>query len=134
MMVGWDDRGNIAARQWRGQTANPYGVWRLLPAGLVFFLLVPFNLNTQSAPYKIDLPLILEKTAEYCSRLANASLHFVCQEEIKEHLYYSPSAGTIYTGARFYKENKYLYDYQLIRKDGDIQEKRILLEQNGKKR
>ncbi|MDH4272090.1 MAG: hypothetical protein OEW18_08950, partial [Candidatus Aminicenantes bacterium] len=51
-----------------------------------------------------------------------------------EHLYYSPSARTIYTGARFYKENKYLYDYQLIRKDGDIQEKRILLEQNGKKR
>jgi len=106
----------------------------LASAGLFFSLLVPFNIKIQSDPVQIDLSLILEKTAEYCSKLENASLDFVCNEEIKERLYYSRSADAIYLGGRFYKENKYLYDYQLIRKRGEMLEKRVLLEENGKKK
>ena len=123
----------IGKEKIRAANAGPRSS-RLISAGLVFSLLAPFNIKIQSDPYHIDLSLILEKTAEYCSWLANASLDFICQEEIKERLYYSPGTDTIYLGGRFYKENKYLYDYQLIRKGGDMQEKRILLEENGKKK
>jgi hypothetical protein len=72
-----------------------------------------------------NLEHILAKAAEYCQRLEQVSLHFVCTEEIEERLYYS---------GRFYKENNYTYDYQLIRKGEGIQERRTLLEENGKSR
>jgi hypothetical protein len=108
--------------------------WQLVSAALVFFLLVPLSAQMQSHPHQFDLSLILEKTGEYCRRLASASLDFVCQEEIKERLYYSPYAKPMYLGGRFYRENRYLYDYQLIRKSGQMLEKRILLEENGKKK
>lgn len=35
---------------------------------------------------------------------------------------------------RFFNENKYLYDYQLIRKGRQITERRILVEENGKEK
>lgn len=69
----------------------------------------------------IDLPRILEKTAEYCERLDKAALHFVCNEEIEELIY----RGRVYT------RYTYVYDYQLIRKDDKIEERRVLLEENG---
>lgn len=72
-----------------------------------------------------DLPQILEKAAEYCKRLDRISLHFICNEEIKERIYYQ-----IYF-RRFFKENSYIYDYQLIRKDKKVEERRVLLGENG---
>jgi hypothetical protein len=72
-----------------------------------------------------DLAQILKKTADYCKRLDRIALHFVCNEEIKERLYYR---------GRFFTENVYVYDYQLIRKGGNIQEQRKLLEENGEER
>jgi hypothetical protein len=73
----------------------------------------------------IELSQILEKAASYCERLEHASLHFVCNEEIKERLYHY---------GRFFRQNTYVYDYQLIRKDNIIKERRILLEENGKEK
>jgi hypothetical protein len=72
-----------------------------------------------------DLAQILKKTADYCKRLDRIALHFVCNEEIKERIYYS------YHFRSFFRENSYIYDYQLIRKDAKIEERRILLEENG---
>ncbi len=98
---------------------------------LFFFHSLP-SLGSLSSSYakigneeSVELEHILAKAAEYCQRLDRVSLHFVCNEEIKERLYYY---------GRFYRQNKYVYDYQLIRKGEDIEERRILLEENGKSR
>ena len=70
-----------------------------------------------------DLPRILKESARYCNRLANAALHVVCKEKIKENIWL-PGIG----------EFTYTYDYQIIQKEGDVIEKRILLEENGKQK
>ncbi len=88
------------------------------------------NNNTQS-----ELNEILKKCAEYCQKLENSSLYYICAEEIKERIFYSsrPMMG-ILRHTRFFKENTYIYDYQLIRKDKKINERRILIKENGKKK
>jgi len=64
----------------------------------------------------------------------------VCLEKIKEEVFYSPRMfvskyGTRYTASsRTTNKNVYVYDYQLIRKDLKINESRILIEENGKKK
>ena len=94
-----------------------------------------------------ELELILKKSAEYCERLSNSALHFVCEETINEELNHGPfegdpvgtsSGGNITrqssTGGRNIESNKYVYDYQLIKKGNKIEETRILLKENGKKK
>ena len=95
-----------------------------------------------------NLVEILKKAGEYCRRLEKASLDFVCQERISEKInlsrdivqrVFDEKPGTI-----LYKphskmflasvKNNYLYDYQFIRKEDKIIEKRILLEENGRKK
>ncbi len=71
-----------------------------------------------------ELELILKKCEEYCERLKNVSLYFVCIEEIKEKVYYF----------RGVEKNKYIYDYQLIRKGNSTDEQRILIEENGQEK
>jgi hypothetical protein len=82
------------------------------------------------------LPKILEKTAAYCRKFGTASLYYVCLEDITEKIYspyrqiprsYPPLLLTV-------DRNHYVYDYQLIQKDGDLKEQRILLEENGVKK
>jgi hypothetical protein len=110
---------------------------------------------------------ILKNCAEYCERLSNAALHFICIERIDEK--FSGEKGEISpgfsgdgtippraeTGDRVLKpstyrvttrtftrrprpgkieKNTFVYDYQLIRVGKKIEEKRILLEENGKKK
>lgn len=88
---------------------------------------------------------ILKKCAEYCERLTNSALFFVCKETIKEEIYQghfarTPSItlqGNIIirgSGGRNIERNAYVYDYQLIKKGEKIEESRILLEENGKKK
>lgn len=97
----------------------------LIILGAVY--LNPYNMSeSEKKDDAASLPEILKQTAEYCKRLDHISLHFVCNEEINERLYK-------YRG-RFFKENIYIYDYQLIRKDRNVQEQRTLLEENGKER
>ncbi|GEM_PF-659500 len=78
----------------------------------------------------LKLSHILRELADYCERLENTSLDFVCLESIEEKIYYPSRDGTY----RFFHKNTYLYDYQLVRKNNTVQEKRILLEENGEKK
>ena len=92
-----------------------------------------------------ELELILKKCEEYCERLKNVSLYFVCKEEIKEKVYNSrPSSGSVVidrSGKRLatkspppVEKNMYIYDYQLIRKGNSTDEQRILIEENGQEK
>lgn len=87
-----------------------------------------------------DLDKILQKCAEYCAKLAGSALDFVCFEKIKEEIFYSPRVfvskyGTRYTSSgRSTQKNVYIYDYQLIRKDLQVKERRTLVEENGEKK
>lgn len=91
----------------------------------------------------VDLEIILKKGAEYCEKLAYSSLYFVCNEKVKEEIYRPPpvyiisrSDGTYYSTdyRQLARKNVCVYDYQLIRKNFEISEKRILIEENGKKK
>jgi len=87
-----------------------------------------------------DLDTLLNKCADYCEKLANASLFFVCTERIEEEINefnakgYSRYRYDKGIGAKKVEGNTYVYDYQLIKKGKRIEEKRILLEENGEKK
>jgi hypothetical protein len=117
------------------------------------FFLFSFPIYSQKADSdstdKAELETILKKCAEYCEKLANSALFFVCQEEIKEeinqgiqgNLGSSPTialSGNITMRgsavSRIIEKNVYIYDYQLIKKGEKIEETRILLKENGKKK
>jgi len=95
---------------------------------------------------KEKLAQILKKSAEYCERLANVTLNFVCREKITEiinqyQLLYGDPQGkyaiiyAIIPPIISDKEiNTFTYDYQLIKKGDLIKERRILLEENGEKK
>ena len=85
------------------------------------------------------LSQILEKSAEYCKRLDQVSLDFICHEEIREYIYFLENAPK-YIDPNYldpnnidpnYIDNTYVYDYQLIRKGNSVREQRILIEDNG---
>jgi hypothetical protein len=98
-----------------------------------------------------EVAALLEKTAAYCRKLENAALNFVCNEDVVELLF---GGGTSIEGSieninpdnpinYMYMRNaskagsvswEWIYDFQLIRKDGTTQEKRTLVMENGKKR
>jgi hypothetical protein len=110
---------------------------------LLYFLGIlaaPFPLalsaSGQSEIGQSQLPKILEKTAAYCRKFGTASLYYVCLEDITEKIYtpyreiprsYPPLLLTV-------DRNHYVYDYQLIQKEGEVKEQRILLEENGVKK
>ena len=98
--------------------------------------------NTKSADQE-ELELILKKCEEYCKRLDNVSLYFVCKEEIKEEVHHSRRTRAILVGSGAFREKKipppiernmYIYDYQLIRKGDSLDEQRILLKENGQEK
>ncbi len=87
-----------------------------------------------------ELETILKKCAEYCEKLANSALFFVCKEKITEKISSRSaiiakdprgSSSHAYTSTA---KRVYVYDYQLYRKGSDIKEQRILIEENGKKK
>ncbi|HZX11385.1 MAG TPA: hypothetical protein VFG01_10620 [Acidobacteriota bacterium] len=106
--------------------------------------------NSKEKAVQIKLSKILKKAREYCSRLKHSAFDFVCIEEITEVTDHSrdivqnilvrtPTGdyGQIETHFKIPKtkeKNKYIYDYQLIRKDYKTKERRILLEENGRKK
>ncbi len=78
--------------------------------------------------YQEELEIILEKCAEYCERLENVALYFVCKETMKEEIYKSnPRRSNL-------ERNVYVYDYQLVKKGEKIDETRLLLRENGKRK
>ena len=103
----------------------------------------------QPQPDTFQLGLVLKSAREYCARLERAALDFICLEEVTEKLDLSRDSregpvkqnptlfGTdrlvfrMRPGAKL--DNAYLYDYQFVRREGKVEEKRALLEKNGKK-
>ena len=94
------------------------------------------------------LEKILEKSAEYCERVKSIALLYVCQEEIKEKMNFYRIANTLRTTPyvnteivlgeslklRRTRRHSYLYDYQLMKKEEELHEKRILLKKNKRKK
>lgn len=101
-----------------------------------------------------DLSNILDACADYCNKLTSYALHYICLEKVDEKVRY---VSNEYVGAgatgnpdlhlgeyqRFElhqlmlknsKKDSYLFDYQLIRSEGKIDEKRIPLGKTGVKR
>lgn len=96
-------------------------------AGVIFLVAVLGSfLTPQDPPGRASqerLAAILKRSEEYCRRLDNAALDFVCLEEVTER--------TRFTSMEV---DMYLYDYQFVRKNKEMKEKRNLLAVNGKKR
>jgi hypothetical protein len=96
--------------------------------------------HAQTVPDKTEdaakLAQILQKTADYCRKLENAVLDFVCLEEVKETFHTELFEREFNTG--FYRvvnrpvDNTFLYEYQLIRNAEKTEESRTLIERNGK--
>lgn len=101
-----------------------------------------YNVETR----QLKLATILNKTKQYCEMLERAAFDFICLEEISETLVQPKLIEELVdipgrTQMRYEKrvveskeKNKYVYDYQLIRKDSKTKEIRILLKENGKKK
>jgi TonB family protein len=103
----------------------------------------------------LTLDSILRGAAEYCRRLEEAALNFVCLERIKETVsadrflfpmiirrrspefrrQIEPDGILVYGETEYRERNEWTYDYQLIRKEGRVIEQRILVKGNeGPKR
>jgi len=114
---------------------------------LIFFSFSLISLPQLSArAEEIDVGEILAAAAVYCERLESAVLYFVCREEIIEKINFSKDIALIYQAKRpegswirtqvprRRVKNTYVYDFQFIRRDNQINETRTLLEENGKKK
>ena len=99
---------------------------------VIFLSFLSAQFFSQTANSKMsdqeELELILKKSAEYCERLDNVSLYFVCKETITEEI--RSRLGRLPGAAK----NTYVYDYQLVRQGDAIDEKRILLKVNNRKK
>jgi hypothetical protein len=109
-------------------------------ASLNFPLLIILimSLAARLAQKEVDqsrLPEILEKTAAYCRTFGNATLNYVCLEDVTETTYYPYrkipwSFGDV---RAFIDKSHLVYDYQLVKQGLETTERRALLEENGKK-
>jgi VWFA-related protein len=85
---------------------------------------------------------VLKAAADYCRDLRDASLYFVCREEVRERLsgvlagHSTKNVGPAHSATRVVEDQvrDWVYDYQLIRREGWAAERRDLLEENGKAR
>ena len=99
-----------------------------------------FAQNVSAQTDQVKMMQILKRSREYCRRLSQVALDFVCMEEVSEkYIDVNQVAVRFGRGSRFQekgvvRKHKYLYDYQFIRKDGRKIEKRILLEEDGVKK
>ncbi len=106
---------------------------------LVFLSAVSFALNMSAQTEQMQ---ILRRSKEYCRRLDQAALDFVCMEEVSEKYIDVVQVvemirfgmGSRVVEKEIVRKHKYLYDYQFIRKDDRKIEKRILLEEDGIKK
>ena len=96
-----------------------------------------------------NLSKILNKIAEYCERVKNIAMFYICKENIKErrkfyHVrntrrikpYGSPTIILDVKTLKLRKTRKhsYLYDYQLINEKQKLHEQRTLLKKNNKRK
>jgi hypothetical protein len=112
----------------------------------VFGAFVPAR--DQSMPSAGEDPVlkgILDNTSAYCRKLMDYAYYFVCHEAVSEKLVgkanvtINPQEIPAWWDTQTINvsdpntTNTYLYDYQLIRRQGQNQEKRTLLEKNGRR-
>ncbi len=110
----------------------------VLIIALLFLLIFVFCYSETLA--KLDnqneLEMILSTCSEYCEKLSNASINFVCKERIVEKIYhYRP--GTYFSNQLLpvdKKKSTFVYEYRFTLKGKKIEESRTLLEENGQKR
>ena len=124
---------------------------------LCFFLVFSAHILSQETfpdnSNDVELEAILDKCADYCEKIRSLALYFVCKEKIieeqyakiprsKEGLFIShemingPYKISVGFGPGVEGVNRYVYDYQLIRRPytNKVMEKRILLKENDKKK
>jgi TonB family protein len=117
------------------------------------------NVWSEEAPKGMEpslekVRMVLDRCADYCGKLAGAAMGFVCEERIKE-THYSllknlhwgmlivrneplGRGGWLVVGKKIQimdpkltKRNDFLCDYQIIRKEGRIDERRFVIKENG---
>jgi protein TonB len=107
---------------------------------------------------RAELAKILEKSAEYCDKLEGAALDYICEETIrdvfhnlytKEEMEKSTVVLYMFTGTgsvnqlgisrmpwpnpKRTEKNEYVCDYLLVKKGDGIEDRRIILKENGHK-
>lgn len=111
-------------------------IYILVVFGMSLFLLNPVTKSTDNQ--KSMLKEVLSKTANYCERLNSAAFHYFCNEEIEEvHNKYPEYRRWQDKGKRHAADrqfNHFIYEYQILKKDDTVQEKRVLIEENGEKK
>jgi hypothetical protein len=109
--------------------------WKKICIEMGILFLLPLAIVFSFPPQKVDqspLPRVLKAAADYCRMFGNASLNYICLEEITE-VSYSPYRVAPRPTPYVRNVNHLLYDYQLVKTGGKVEEKRVLLEENGKK-
>ena len=104
-------------------------------------------LGQNESAQKIELAPYLDSAQAYCERIKNIALYYVAKERIIDKRYFyrvletkkhpgerSATAWTVKFEPKGSKIVTLLYDYQLISKNGQYQEKRQLLEEGGKEK
>ncbi|MGM0466286.1 MAG: TonB family protein [Acidobacteriota bacterium] len=151
-----DAAAEAALRQWKYEPSIKDGK----PIAAEYKVDVDFELKEKELPNEpqasihspSEMDSILKKLAYYCKRLEDAALYFICQEKITETIFSSrkfpryiimkrhlpkdrekTSPDPIFGISKFNnrEKNSYVYDYQLIRKQGRVMERRILELENG---
>lgn len=122
----------------------------VLIIGIVYLITVNTHSSIQESKIvnnRAMLNQILEKTGNYCERVKKIALFYVCKERIEKKTYFyktetyqkkmpAVEAWTLMKRLKVKgtKRNSWTYDYQLIKKEGELKEKRDLLEKDGKKK
>jgi hypothetical protein len=121
---------------------------------LFFLIPVIFLLHVRTASslnYPQDqerLDRILEKTAAYCERVKSIALFYVCVEITKDKIYYYRSSRAVKESPygdmevvpsktltlKRTKNYSYKFDYQLIKKEEELEEQRIPLKKSRRTR
>ncbi len=111
------------------------GTYRL--AALVIDCLTGFHARGESTldilggEPSAEAAALLRLAAGYCERLRRAAFRFVCRETVTEDILVRDTIDRYsYKRAR----NSWLYDYQVVVRDGQVDENRVLLRKNKSKK
>jgi hypothetical protein len=83
--------------------------------------------GAQSAGNDQALAKVLDLARKYCARLDKAALDFVCMEQVKEESNSRRGPDM----QEHFNTLVWVYDYQFVRKEGKVTEKRDLVKKNG---
>lgn len=142
----------VAIENYDGYTLGLSNMKKSVTLLLIFFFIISVQIYGQTDHYKnsdqANLELILKKCADYCERVKSIALYYVCRERIIDKTNFYRIANTQRSSPYEIVEkvpsrplklksrriSSYLYDYQLINKEKELQEQRILLKKNSRKK